>query len=102
MVVILRVKAGISSVDREEKLYYCFTPKGVKWKGRLIAFFSGLFRVSHTSLCRSSVWKNLSNVGIERRPADVERVAEMWLGRQVGQIKEGFVDFCFCSKEMGN
>lgn len=49
---------------------------------------------------------NLENARIERQPAEAGRVAEMWLGRQVGQIIEGFVDlvkdFCFLLSVMGN
>ena len=35
---------------------------------------------------------SLRNARIEGRPAEAGRVAEMWLGRCVVQIMEGFVD----------
>lgn len=66
----------------------------------LIAIFSGLLRASATCLgprmCKAKTCR------IKGRSAKAERVAEMWLGRQVRQIMEGFVDlvkdFGFYSK----
>ena len=43
-------------------------------------------------LPRSLVCAILRNARIERRPAEAGRMAEMWLGRHVGQVMEGFVD----------